>query len=348
MIGSEKCYSDRSFDDTMGWPRTSYGSEIDDVDTLLDQTCRLGDPAIDEPIRGLLAGGKRLRPGLALATARAFGTDSSPELLAGAASVELLHAASLVHDDIVDDSIHRRGAPTIHRTLGHGTAILIGDLLLAWGGGLASASSRRAPEIWHTAFGRLTAAQLAEDQLRAAEPVHSLDDLISYLEGKTAALIQASCLIGAACSTASESDLVAVADFGTHFGLVFQMVDDLLDVIGSADKLGKPIEQDLPRGLFGVAAQSAYADPDGDLSSALERADLHAAYGAIRRPKHIDAAIARILDHARTAVNALAGVDGDTAELRVLPERYIRWSLLSYAHDSTHASALSALNDLRR
>jgi geranylgeranyl diphosphate synthase type II len=201
----------------------------------------------------LFAGGKRLRPVLALATAEACG-GSLEDAMPAAASVECIHTYSLVHDDLpsMDDDDLRRGRPTNHKVFGEGVAVLAGDALLTIAFEIL-AQARPTP--------RYPVAALIADLASAAGSRWLIGGQVADLEGegkklagaelqyihrcKTAALLTASIRLGAMSANATPAQLAALTDFGQALGLAFQVIDDILDVTQTTEKLGKTAGKDV-------------------------------------------------------------------------------------------------------
>ena len=206
----------------------------------------------------LFAGGKRLRPVLCLAAAQACGGEIAPALPA-ACAVECIHTYSLIHDDLpcMDDDDLRRGRPTSHKVFGEGVAVLAGDALLTFAVELLTLApgSPRYPmaalirELAHAAGSRqLIAGQVAD--LEGEGKKLSLRELRFIHEAKTAALLTASIRLGGMSANATPGKLEALNAFGMNLGLAFQVIDDILDVTQTSEKLGKSAGKD-------VAAQKA-------------------------------------------------------------------------------------------
>jgi geranylgeranyl pyrophosphate synthase len=240
-----------------------------------------GSRALDEILRPVVTAGKMLRSRLILDIGAAVGSVPNPSLLSAAAAVELLHAASLIHDDLIDGSDYRRDAPAVHVSAGEGISILSGDLLLARGMKLAHEAGPAAALAWQSAFERLTLGQLAESRLslRSAE-----QEFLSYISLKTAELFAASCEMGALVLEQSPSTVEQIRSFGWNFGMAFQLLDDLLDLLGDEEVLGKPVETDLPNGVFGVAAIRVFTTSGVALEAALEANQFSEAYVLLRDP----------------------------------------------------------------
>jgi len=201
----------------------------------------------------LFAGGKRLRPALALATAEACG-GTTEAAMPHAAAVECIHTYSLVHDDLpcMDDDDLRRGRPTNHKVYGEGVAVLTGDALLTVAFEIL-AQAKPAPryplatliaELAHASGSRwLIGGQVADLEGEG----RSLDgDELKYIHRcKTAALLTTSIRLGAMSANASPKILSALTDFGQSLGLAFQVIDDILDVTQTTEKLGKTAGKDV-------------------------------------------------------------------------------------------------------
>jgi farnesyl diphosphate synthase len=201
----------------------------------------------------VLAGGKRLRPGLCVATADMFGVERSISLILGGAT-ELIHAYSLVHDDLpaMDDSPLRRGRPSIHKAYDEATAILVGDALQAM------AFEKLADENLDLAAGikialvRLLAVAagargMVGGQMIDMTPDQALENEndIRHLQAlKTGAMIEVAIEMGAVAGGANTNETAALKKFGQDLGFAFQIIDDLLDHNGDATSMGKPVGQD--------------------------------------------------------------------------------------------------------
>ena len=208
---------------------------------------------IHEAMRySLFAGGKRLRPVLALAAAEACGGDPARAMPA-ACAVELMHTYSLVHDDLpcMDDDDLRRGRPTCHKVYGEGMAVLTGDALLTEAFLVLSESvpTARYPVSAFIAELAITggSTKLIGGQVMDLEGEgRSLTkaELVRIHEAKTAALLTTSLRLGAMSANATPAKLEALTDFGHHLGLAFQVIDDILDVTQTTEKLGKTAGKD--------------------------------------------------------------------------------------------------------
>ncbi|MFV1958343.1 MAG: polyprenyl synthetase family protein [Planctomycetota bacterium] len=220
------------------------------IDAYLDRVLpgpEGGAPRLAEAMRySVMAGGKRLRPALAMASCEAAGGDVD-SVLPYAAALEMVHTYSLIHDDLpaMDDDDLRRGRPTSHVVFGEALAILAGDALLTHAFEVmleriepAEVARAAAVELAHAAGAHGMVAGQVED-VQSIDAVPDEETLLRVQGGKTAALIRASCRGGAIVAGAPKDRIDALGRYGNHVGFAFQMIDDVLDVTGTAETLGK-------------------------------------------------------------------------------------------------------------
>ncbi len=208
----------------------------------------LPQPVQEIATYALLSGGKRLRPLLALCMARVFGRDD-PQLYRVAAVLEMLHVATLLHDDVLDNATTRRGKNAAHMEFGISPCLLAGDALLAGGScTIAALGDTRMMEVLSKAMGATAAGEIREIALKGSSQ-HSLATYIEVITGKTAWLLRAACELGALYAGATPEDVQAAADFGLNLGLAFQIVDDALD-FAPTEQTGKPTAGDVEEGKF--------------------------------------------------------------------------------------------------
>jgi len=187
--------------------------------------------------------GKRLRPALVLLTAKAAGK-VSPAHHTLAAVVEMIHTATLVHDDVLDDADTRRHVRTVNADWGNKTAILFGDLLFTHAFHLSSTIDARACSLIGDATNRVCAGELKQ-LCERGNMYLSEGDYFAILDGKTAALTEVSCRLGALYAGSSDEVAEHMAAYGRNLGLAFQIGDDLLDLVGTEAKAGKTLGTDL-------------------------------------------------------------------------------------------------------
>jgi len=188
--------------------------------------------------------GKLLRPTLTYLCARLLGASNERTHFA-AIVVELLHNATLMHDDVVDGSDRRRGLPSLNSVFGNKISVLFGDYLLASSLlAMLECGDRRVFEVLAATARRLAKGEL--DQAARAKNLN-MDEETYYrmVSNKTGALLSASCLLGGLSTGADEAQLEALATFGEEIGVAFQIQDDLLDYLGSESLIGKPVGGDL-------------------------------------------------------------------------------------------------------
>lgn len=206
----------------------------------------------------LMAGGKRLRPVFVFEFCRICGRDWK-EAAPFAAALEMIHTYSLIHDDLpaMDNDDLRRGRPTNHKVYGDAMAILAGDALLTDAFGMAASANLPNPADLGTAIGVLAenagslgmvGGQVLD--ILSEERTCTEQEVLDIQSRKTGALINAACVLGAIAGGADESKIQAAASFAGLLGLAFQIRDDMLDVIGSAQELGKSVGTDAQKNTF--------------------------------------------------------------------------------------------------
>ncbi len=206
----------------------------------------LDRPAMSLAREVLLGGGKRYRPILGLISYTAAGGGDINEALDGALSSELIHTATLIHDDVYDQSKMRRGKPTIHSTHGISHAIIVGDYLFALGFELGAKYDNRV-----VGKVRDSCAGIASGEILQFKHIHDLstspEDYYNIIDGKTAMPFASGCSCAAMIAGASEHYVDALWGYGLELGRAFQLIDDLLDLTGD-DIIGKPRGADVHEG----------------------------------------------------------------------------------------------------
>ena len=213
---------------------------------VTDRPCRL-----HEAMRySMFAGGKRLRPGLAKATFDMFGGKGDKIWLATSA-LEMLHTFSLIHDDLpcVDNDDYRRGKLTSHKKFGEATAVMTGDALCVHAFEMmGKTGNAKAIELLAHLLGTygMIGGEMTDIECEGKAVDLEIVDYIHY--HKTAALIEASLLVGAMLAGASEKDMEIIRNYGRSIGLAFQIVDDILDIVSTTEELGKDAGSDIENG----------------------------------------------------------------------------------------------------
>jgi farnesyl diphosphate synthase len=238
--------------DFNGWMR----HQLETVEQALDAWVPKDAPAgLGEAMRyGVLDGGKRLRPLLVIGACEAVGGNREAALRA-AVAVELIHAYSLIHDDMpcMDDDVLRRGKPTVHVKFGEAQAMLAGDAMQALAFEVLTPDGDAVPPALQARLCALLARAAGHDGMAGGQAIDlasvglPLDEvaLRDMHRRKTGALLKASVMMGAACGNAPASALQSLAEYGAALGLAFQVVDDILDVTQASETLGKTAGKDL-------------------------------------------------------------------------------------------------------
>jgi geranylgeranyl pyrophosphate synthase len=194
------------------------------------------------------AGGKRIRPALVLLTAR-IGAYDLDRLTPAAMAAELMHAATLVHDDVIDRATVRRGRPTVAARLGDEPAIVVGDFYFAKA--YEQAANTQSPEVVTILAGAVMKICAGEVRQQAIRHLYetTTDEYMQRIEAKTATLLAACCEIGALLGGLDPDTRAHLRDYGRLLGLAFQIADDVLDYTGTEDEVGKPIGHDVAEGF---------------------------------------------------------------------------------------------------
>ena len=288
------------------------------VEDLLVEIAGCAPEELVEPaLEALTAGGKRLRP-ILLVLSAGMGEPEQSGLLTAATAVEVLHTATLIHDDVVDKAESRRGKPTTVASYGRETAVATGDYLFAETFyGLAQVGDPRLVRAFAEAAMGLAAGEL--EQFRASRGPVEVEAYLEHIRMKTAGLFRAACVAGGTLGGLSLRQIDALATYGQALGLAFQMSDDVMDLVGKPGLMGKGVGTDLAEGT--VTLPVIFALKEGDEVTA----------GAIRRvlevpnpaPDLLEAGIEAVL--ATDAINktevwALGEVEAAIEGLGLLPD----------------------------
>lgn len=225
-------------------------ADLEKVDRIIVERVRSRSSVIRIAGQHILtSGGKRIRAALALLAAQ-LGRYDFDTVIHAAAAVELIHAASLVHDDLVDEAEQRRGTMTVHTRWDGNVALMVGDYLFA----LAAAEMALAPDPRIIAYFSRGVMTICEGELSPVvdvAPIERATEQYLYKIGcKTAALFEAACKAGMVCGGGTQAQVDVLGRFGYDLGMAFQIVDDVLDVTGEAATLGKPAGNDLRAGTI--------------------------------------------------------------------------------------------------
>jgi len=236
---------------------TIYGPVQEDlamVEEKLRSACQVDFPHLAELLEySLKSNGKRLRPVLTLLCGKFY--DYTPDyLLRMATAVEIMHTATLIHDDAIDKSMVRRRQPTVNRLWGEEEAVLLGDYLFAEAGALtASTGNLRVIKLFAETLKTISRGEINQ-AFNAFNLEQSREQYYQRAAKKTASLFAMATESGAALSQAPEASVQILIEYGYNLGIAFQIVDDILDFIGTEEELGKPVGCDLAQGTLTLPA----------------------------------------------------------------------------------------------
>ena len=245
----------------------------------------------------LLAGGKRLRPMFSVVASQVAGGPTTEEAIQGGISCELVHLGSLYHDDVMDESPTRRGVETVNAKWGNLQAILAGDFLLARASEIAASLGTEVAALLARTIGRLCEGQI-EELRHTYNVARPLESYLSSISGKTASLYSTAARIGGLVSKFDRGLVNALTAYGEAFGMVFQIVDDVLDLSATDAQLGKPSGHDMVEGVYTLPVLFTLANggvPASELADVLGKplngAERDKALSIVRSNGGIEAAI---------------------------------------------------------
>ncbi|RAH16144.1 MAG: hypothetical protein CMB56_001545 [Methanobacteriota archaeon] len=278
----------------------------------------------------LLAGGKRIRPMLLILCYEMLGGKNLDEILPLATAYEIIHTATLIHDDINDNAKIRRGVKTIHELEGQAKAQITGDWLFVVGFGLGGQYEKDIVDIMSE-----TCSKMASAELKQIEHIHdtstTIDDYYSIIEGKTAGPFASGCKAVAILTGQDKKTQDALFNFGMQLGLAFQLVDDLLDLIGD-DRLGKPRGLDILEGkmtlplLLGIQnLKNKDKDKLLDLISKYHLQDLEEILHLLKISGSIDYCRNLVNEHLSSAIRQINFINDNPSKKMVLElAHYVR------------------------
>jgi octaprenyl-diphosphate synthase len=294
--------------------RALIADQMADVDALIRSRLHSDVVLINQLAHYVIgSGGKRLRPVLAILSARALGYTGNRHIDL-AVIVELIHTATLLHDDVVDDSDMRRGKPAARMLWGNEASVLVGDFLLGQAFKMmVEVGSLPCLDVLSTA-----AAVIAEGevmQLAAAKNLStSEDEYLAVIRAKTAALFAAACEVGPIVAGRGKEEIAACRSYGANLGIVFQLMDDVLDYGGATAKLGKNVGDDFREGKItlplilayrrGDAAERAFWKASIENGEATDEG-LEKAIGLLRRHHALEDTVDRARHYGAMARDAL-------------------------------------------
>ncbi len=305
-------------------------ADIAQIDSLLRSTISIGNPFISQMVEAIIAaGGKRLRPAILFMAAR-FYSYNREYLVPMSAAIELLHTASLVHDDTIDQALIRRGLPTLNSLIDPGTTVLVGDYIFAKSAVLSTMGGKqRATRIFADTLVTITEGEI-EQKLSTHHVTRSVEQYYKRIYAKTAVLFAAAAEIGAVLSEAPEEQVQSLCRYGRQVGMAFQVLDDILDLRATSEQLGKPTGGDLRQGTVTLPTMFYLEHADEEGREAVRR--------VIENEDRSDALVERAI----SLINESGAIEraGDEAKrfvaeakaaLTNLPDAPIKQSLLDLA-----------------
>lgn len=268
------------------------------------------------------AGGKRVRPRFALLAAQLLGTDEETGL-AVAVTVELMHSASLLHDDLIDESETRRGQVAAHRRFGNSVSVMAGDFLLAKVlRVLARTGNHDFTMLLSDVATAICEAEIRQFQV-AQSGEYSFSSYLSIIEGKTAVLFSAALEGVAILAGAGAAERSALREFGMRYGRAFQLQDDYLDLLADEGSLGKPIGNDLVEGKVTWPVLLLLEQGNSEAEAIIERrasgeGDVQRMAQLVKETGAAEATLQRIAEESRLATEALAGFPASPARSALL------------------------------
>lgn len=227
---------------------SSISKELEDVDTKILDIIHSDNPELDEMCRYVItSGGKRIRPAVCILSYCLCGGKNVSKAIDLGAAFEIVHSASLVHDDINDKSEVRRGRKTLHKEFCVSKAIVAGDFMMAKGFRSLGVSSSEIVDVIVDAASHMSESEFIQKEFEHTKNVTE-EDYYEIISGKTAKLIDACARSGAYLAGASEMMTEAIGKYATAIGMAFQIIDDTLDVIGVSGNTGKKVGLDLIEG----------------------------------------------------------------------------------------------------
>lgn len=313
----------------------ALGEGLQRVESGIANQIKIADQLADVTTRYLYdAGGKRIRPMLALLTSQ-LGDGVTEEVVLAAEALELTHLGSLYHDDVMDGADRRRGVAAAHTVWGNNIAILTGDLLFSRASMIMAELGPRAMKLQSRTFERLVLGQMHE----TVGPQPGDDPVAFYIKvlaDKTGSLIAASTRAGAIFSNADEAYVEALGEYGEKVGIAFQLLDDVIDLSADAAETGKVPGTDLRAGVPTMPYLLLRTEgADGNSRALADLIDLEVdRISKGENPAILDEALAQLRDHAATQQTvelARRYTDEAIAALAVLPEGPVREALMQFA-----------------
>jgi len=228
----------------------SMDADRERIEAAMHEAVVTPDPYLNQIASHLIvAGGKRLRPVLAVAGAQVLGQPASHDVVRGGVACELVHLGSLYHDDVMDEADTRRGVETVNAKWGNLQAILAGDFLLSRASEIAASLGTEVAGLLARTIGWLCEGQI-EELRHTYDTTRTEASYLASIHGKTASLYGTAARIGAIVAGHDRPIVDALTEYGNAYGMVFQIVDDILDITATDEQLGKPAGHDIVEGVY--------------------------------------------------------------------------------------------------
>lgn len=310
------------------------------IEVALRAAVVTSDPYLTELASHLIvAGGKRLRPIMAVVAGRIAGAQVSPDVVQGGVACELVHLGSLYHDDVMDEAETRRGVDTVNARWGNLQAILAGDFLLSRASEIAATLGTEVAGLLARTIGWLCEGQI-EELRHTYDVARTEESYLASIHGKTASLYGTAARIGGIVAGHDRPTIDALTEYGNAYGMVFQIVDDVLDLTATAEQLGKPAGHDMEEGVYTLpvlrtlATGRASADElRALLGQPLDAEQRDDALAIVRAEEGIESAVVAAREFVGRAVNACdqLGDSPSVEALRLAPAALLATVLSSTA-----------------
>ncbi|EOT46554.1 MULTISPECIES: polyprenyl synthetase family protein [Enterococcus] len=290
--------------------------ELIETRTLMESSVRLKNKEVEQAILTMIeSGGKLLRPAYQLLFSR-FGVENDrKKAIAIAASIELLHTATLIHDDIVDEADTRRGVASIRSKFGNSTAVYAGDYLFVSCFKLMSdyASSLKSLQLHSKSMEKILNGELGQMDHRYQYTI-TIEDYLDTISGKTAELFALSCGIGALESGTSERFAKKASDIGMAIGMAFQIIDDVLDYSQTDQSLGKPVLNDVKQGVYSLPLIISLSEQSPELLALIKKQtsmtieDQQRIWEIVHETKGVEKAYQYAIDYTQKALKLISSL----------------------------------------
>lgn len=244
--------------------------ELSLVDEKLRQMVASGEKSLTEAALHVIdAGGKRLRPTVTILSFKSLGGEDVQKIADIAAAFELIHSATLIHDDINDGGLARRGRETVYKKYGLHNAIVTGDFLFVKAFSLGGLFDKNVVQTTADACAKLAEGEILQNRYRHTQNM-TVDIYLKVMERKTAEPLRAGAMVGAYLAGGTLEDINNLASYGLNMGIAFQIADDILDFVGDEKRTGKPVGMDLKEGYLTLPSLLAMKDSETARKEILE------------------------------------------------------------------------------